>query len=99
VLRYLFEHAAGQRSKFVYAFDLDTNELNDDELTEAIVNEVISIRDEIGLPSELRSVSGIEEDDIPQIAEDILQDVGIQNGPQDFDPDPDDIEQILRQAW
>jgi alcohol dehydrogenase class IV len=99
VLRHLFEHTAGQQSKFVHAFDLDTNALNGDELTEAIVDEVVAIRDEIGLPSELRSVSGIEEDDLPQIAEDILQDVGIQNGPRDFDPDPADIEQILRRAW
>lgn len=65
----------------------------------AVVERVETIRDALDLPARLESVEGFERDAIPTVADAITQDVGLQNGPDGFEPTADDFEKMLDAAW
>jgi alcohol dehydrogenase class IV len=99
VLRYLFGKIDAGREKLAAAFDLDPAAHTDDELGEAIIEEVEAVRDSFDLPTQLRDLDPVDPDDFPAIAEFILDDHLMPNAPADLEPTADEIEAVLEQAW
>lgn len=98
VLRYIFENVDGQRELIAEGLDIDTSD-SGIEVAERIVNAVITVRDSFDLPTRLRDVEPVNEEDIPAIAEFILTDDAIERAPAGLDPSVDEIENVLRNAW
>ncbi|MFC4248420.1 iron-containing alcohol dehydrogenase family protein [Natribaculum luteum] len=65
----------------------------------AVVERVEAIRDALNLPVSLEPIEGLERDAIPEVANAITQDVGLQNGPAGFQPTAADFVEILEAAW
>ncbi len=99
VLRYVFEQIDGRRDLIAEGLGIDPAGRSDAELAEAIVDAVVSIRDSLGLPSCLRDLEGVERDHLPAIAAAIAADQNLDRNPPGLDPDVDDLESVLREAW
>jgi len=97
-LRYLFQNVDGRRRQLAQAFDVD-EEAPDDEVSTAIVNEVVAVRDGLAVPTRLRDVDGIDECELEAVAEFALEDDLISQVPAGLEPTVEDIESILREAW
>jgi len=98
VLRYIFERVDGRRELLAEGLGIDPKELDDDELTEAIIDEVVAVRDSLELPTRLSDIDVLQEDFEPT-AEYIMNDGVLSQGPEGLDPTVDDIEAVLRAAW
>lgn len=99
VLRYLFEHVDANRELLAQGFDVDSTGLSEDALVEAIVEEVVAVRDGLGLPGRLRDLEHIPKADFPTIAKNILADGKMTQAPEGLNPTPEGIEGVLRNAW
>lgn len=99
VLRYLFEQVNARRELLAQAFDIDSEDKSAGAVANAIVDEVVAVRDAIGLPSRLRSIEGLKQSHYPEITDDILADSFMANVPPDLDPNKEEIESVLRDAW
>lgn len=65
----------------------------------AIIERVEELRTALRLPSNLRSVEEVERADFPQLAEAIINDIGMQFGPRNLSFTTSDVEAILEAAW
>ena len=99
VLEFIFERVDGRRREIAAALDIDVRGSTDDEVSAMILDRVHSIRDALGLPTELRSVRGIEREHLPALAQVIAANPKQERNPHDIDPTVEDIEEILEQAW
>lgn len=99
VLRYVFSRVDARRQRLAQGLCVDTDGRNDEELADAIVNAVGTVRDGLSLPSRLRTVPAIERTHLPSIAETIASDGGFDRAPPGLTPTRDDIEAVLREAW
>lgn len=99
VLRYLFEHVDANRALLAEGFGIDAASLSDDELGEAIVDEVVAVRDGLGLPSRLRDLESVPRDAFPDIAEYIHGDEKMTQVPEGLNPTVDELESVLHDAW
>jgi len=96
VLRLIFEEGGGRPE--VLAEGL-VEELNPENIEEAVIESVEAVRDGLELPSRLRDVDGTTRDELRLVAEYTYADDFLDVGPSSFDPSIDDIEQTLVDAW
>lgn len=99
VLRYIFGKIDGRRGLIAAGLDVDRESLSDDEVADAIISEVASVRDCFELPTTLRELDPVDPDDFPDIAEFILDDHLMALCPDDLNPTPSEIERVLENAW
>jgi alcohol dehydrogenase len=96
-LRYVFDRVDGRRRLIAEGLGIDTEGMDDDAVADAVIGEVESIRDALGLPSRLREVPGIERDHLPDVARAVVEDGLAPNAPVDLDAGG--IEAALDVAW
>lgn len=96
VLEYVFESVDGRRTEIATGLGLVTDET---ETAEAIVQAVAHLRDDLGLPANLRQIEGLEPDAFPDIAAFILDDGIMRNRPPGLDPTQSEIEGVLESLW
>jgi len=99
VLAYLFDEVDASRRALANAFDVATAGRDDAAIAEDVVREVAAVRDSLPVPSRLRDLGPVEEDDFPAIAEYIADDWSMDRAPADLDATPEAIEGVLREAW
>lgn len=99
VLEYVFDQVDGQRELMAEGLGIVTAGRDDDEVAAAIVDRVRHVRDELGLPTELRTIDGLERSHLPTVAEAIEEDHFLHNGPPGLDPTNEEIESILYEMW
>ncbi|ELY37753.1 iron-containing alcohol dehydrogenase family protein [Natronorubrum tibetense] len=97
-LRYLFDNVYGRRDLLAEGFDVDETD-SPEETATAVVEAVTEVRDALGLPSRLRSIDDLSEDDLPHIAVEVEDDVMMDNVPEGFEPTADELEDVLRNMW
>lgn len=96
-LSFLFDRVDANRELLASGLHVDADTHTDSELADAVVDAVVSIRDSLGLPSQLRDAEGIEKDDLPAVAAYIREDIPAERCP--VDPTVEEIEGLLREAW
>jgi len=99
VLRYLFDRVDGRRRLLAEALGVDAAGLSDDAVAEAVVEEVVAVRDALDLPSRLRSVEDLPPDAFPAVADVVVTDSFVGNGPASVDLTRADVESVLDDAW
>ena len=98
VLRYVFDTVDGHRYRIAEGLGIDTNRKSD-EVADAIIDEIIEIRDALGLPTRLRDVKGLERDHFDDLATEILDNYKHARNPPGLDPTREDIVSVLKAAW
>jgi alcohol dehydrogenase class IV len=99
VLRYLFEHVDAGREVLAEGLGIDASSKSDESIAEAVIEEVTAVRDALDLPSRLRDVDPVREEDLPVVSRAILEDDGMANAPPGPDPTAGELEDVLRDAW
>lgn len=99
VLRYLFGKIDGRRELLAKGLGVNAATHARKELTEAIIEEVIAVRDSFGLPTRLRAVEVVNQADLPLLAEFVLNDYSMDLAPKGLDPTQEEIEAVLEEAW
>jgi len=97
VLRYVFSEVQGRRALLAEALGVDTAGKSAAELAAAVVDAVADVRDDLGLPSQLRAIDGLDRDDLPAIAETIHDDSLLADAP--VQPSVEEIRDVLERAW
>jgi alcohol dehydrogenase len=95
----LFEHVDGARDLLAEGLGVAEDGQSRAERAEAVVGAVADVRDGLGLPSRLRDVGDIDEDDLTDIARHTLADEKMEQVPEGFDPTLEEMEGVLRAAW
>jgi len=96
VMRYNLEQHPGRYAEVAVAMGLDTGGLSDVEAAHEAVDAVEALIDEVDLPSTLREL-GVDEDDLPEIAEKSLDTIEIHDNPRDADAE--DLLTVARDAY
>ena len=92
----IFDAVDGRRDALAEALGVEGE---DPEATAAaVVDAVADVRDALGLPGRLRDTA-IPREDLPVIAEAVVDDGFMPNRPAGYDPTADDIEAVLEDAW
>lgn len=92
----VFDTVDGRRDELAEALGVEGG---DPEATAtAVVEAVADVRDALGLPGRLRDTA-IPREDLPAIAEAVVDDGFMPNRPAGYDPTADDIEAVLERAW
>ena len=99
VLAYLFDEVDASRRVLAAGLGIETEGRADEAVAEDIVKAVATVRDSLPLPSRLRDLSPVSEDDLPAIAEFIADDWSMERAPDGLDATPEAIEGALRAAW
>lgn len=95
VLEYVFGECDGQRELLASAFVGAEGE----SAIQTIIDGVVTVRDGLHLPSQLREIKGVKRENFNSLADAISEDIGLQFGPEDVDPTTADIVSILESAW
>lgn len=96
-LQYIFDRVDGDRELLAMGFGVDSQSA--DKQSQAVIDAVIDIRNSLGLPSRLRDLDGVPEENIPMIAEQTLADDKMNQAPDGLNPTAEEIEGVLREAW
>ena len=96
VMRYNLEAYPGRYAEVAAAMGVDTSGLSDVEAAHDAVDAVEALIDEVDLPSSLREL-GVDEDDLPEIAEKSLDTIEIHDNPRDADAS--DLLAVARDAY
>ena len=64
-----------------------------------MIDAVAGVRDDLGLPTRLRDLDGVERGSLPSIADAIRADDLLGVAPDGIDPSVDEIESVLDTAW
>ena len=99
VLRYLFEHTYVRRELLAEGLAIDSDSMDDERLSEAIIDEVTAVRDSLDLPVGLRALDSVQKEHFSAITNAILNDAGMANAPEELDPTEDEVEEVLHNAW
>lgn len=99
VLAYLFDEVDASRRALANGLGVATAGRDDAAIAEDVVSEVAAVRDSLPVPSRLRELDPVDEDDFPAIAEYIADDWSMEQAPADLDATPEAIEGVLREAW
>ncbi len=99
VLRYVFDTVEGGRYDMADGLRIDTADLSEDAIAEAIVERVTEIRDALGLPRRFGELSGTTREDIPELAQFVLDDPVLDRAPSGLDPTIEASEAVLRETW
>ncbi|WP_276250155.1 iron-containing alcohol dehydrogenase family protein [Haloarcula rara] len=94
-LDYLFDAVEGRRDLLGGALGVG----DADDPAAAVVERVADIAAGLGLPTRLRDVNGPDRETFPAVAEAVLADPFVQNGPPGLDPTREDIVGVLEAAW
>ncbi|WP_049894291.1 iron-containing alcohol dehydrogenase family protein [Salinarchaeum sp. Harcht-Bsk1] len=65
----------------------------------SIVDELVAVRDALGVTTALRDVPGIDREDLPEIAAAVADHRFVANGPADYEPTAPSLEAVLDAAW
>jgi alcohol dehydrogenase class IV len=95
-MRYNLEKYPGRHAEVADAMGLDTTGLSDVEAAHEAVDAVEALIDEVDLPSSLREL-GVDEADLPEIAEKALDTIEIHDNPRDADAE--DLLKVARDAY
>ena len=98
VLRYLFSEVDASRDLLATGLGVDPDG-RDDEVAEAVVERVAELRDALGAPARLRDLPETRSEDLPAIAEFVVDDPPMARAPSGLEPSAEDIEAVLRDAW
>ncbi|WP_144905727.1 iron-containing alcohol dehydrogenase family protein [Halobellus captivus] len=99
VLRYVFDAVDGRRRLLAEALGCPMGDGSDDAVAAAVIDSVEDVRDDLGLPSRLRDIDGIERSDLDDVASAISEDRLLDVAPDGVDPGIDEIRSILDRAW
>jgi alcohol dehydrogenase class IV len=99
VLQYVFDTAYAHRHRIAEGLSIDGEGMDDDAIAEAISEEVLVVRDALGLPRRLREIDGMEQDHFEAVAEDILDNYKHARNPPGIDPTVEDVVAVLEAAW
>ena len=99
VLQYVFDTAYAHRHRIAEGLSIDVEGMDDDAIAEAIIEEVLVVRDALGLPRRLREIDGMEQDHFEAVAEDILDNYKHARNPPGIDPTVEDVAAVLEAAW
>ncbi|OYR56270.1 iron-containing alcohol dehydrogenase family protein [Halorubrum halodurans] len=99
VLAYLLEEADAGRRALAAGFGIDAEGRDDDAVAEAVVEAAAAVRDALPVPTRLRDVDAVREDDLPAIAAFVAEDPPMDRAPAGIDATPERIEGVLRGAW
>jgi len=97
VLRYVLETVDGFESKFAAAIGADLADVSSP--IDEIVAHVAAVRDSLDVPQQASELPGADPDDIPALAEFVLDDWMMPQAPTELDPTQAEIEAILEEAW
>ena len=97
VLRYVLETVDGFESKFAAAIGADLDDVSSP--IDEIVAHVAAVRDSLDVPQQASELPGADPDDIPALAEFVLDDWMMPQAPTELDPTQAEIEAILEEAW
>ena len=95
VLALLFEQVDGRRSLLADALGVPATP----DPASAIIDRIVSLRDSLNLPTNLRAVDGPTKADFPQIIDIILEDPLLGNAPPDLVLTSEALEEMLLAAW
>ena len=98
-LRHIFENVDARRNLLARALDIDPSGRSDEQIASAIVDEVVALRDALGLPSWLRDVDGLERGHLPTVAETIVENRKHARNPPGLNPTTEDVLGVLRASW
>lgn len=99
VLRYIFDRTDARRAHLASALGCTTDGKQDGEIATEIIDEVVAIRDALGLPSTLRCVKGLTRSDFRDVAVEIASNHKHARNPPGISPTIDEILEILETAW
>jgi alcohol dehydrogenase class IV len=99
VLQYVFDTAHAHRHRIAEGLSIEVEGMDDDAVAEAIIEEVIFVRDALGLPRRLRMIDGMERDHFDAVAKEILDNHKHARNPHGIDPTVEDVVAILEAAW
>jgi alcohol dehydrogenase len=99
VLRALFDEVDGRRHLLAEGFGVSDGDATDAELAERVVDAVAGVRDDLGLPSQLREIDGLSRSDFRGIADVIVDDSFLDDAPAGLELTVDDVEAVLEAAW
>ncbi len=98
VLRYVFEQVEGSRDLLADALGVDTSG-DADAVASAVVEQVADVRDAVDVPTRAAELSGTDREDIPALAEFVLDDWLMPNTPEGLNPTQAGLEEVLRDLW
>jgi alcohol dehydrogenase class IV len=99
VLSDIFNRVDGHREVLAEGLEIDTGGLNEQQVADAVVSAVQTIRDELGLPTQLRRVDSLNEVDFEAVARFIHTDGPMDRAPAGYDPLVKEIKKLLKDAW
>jgi alcohol dehydrogenase class IV len=114
VLRYVFDEVDGRRALLADALGVETGaatgsgsgsesgadaDADADALAEGVVDAVADVRDDLGLPTRLRDLEGIDRESLPAIAAAVHDDGLMSVAPVGLEPSVDDLRAVLETAW
>ncbi|WP_227378612.1 iron-containing alcohol dehydrogenase family protein [Haladaptatus halobius] len=99
VLRYLFAEVDANRAVLANGFGIDTAERSAAEVADMVVDAVTEVRDSLDVPTRLRDLPETRREDLPAIAEFIVDDSPMARAPTGLSPSAEEIESVLREAW
>ncbi len=94
VLEDLFEQVDGRRELVGEALDVTPP----DDVA-GIVDAVAAVRDALELPSQLRTLEGVDRDDIPDLAAAVIADPFMDAAPRELNAEQSEIEDVFRAMW
>jgi len=99
VLRYVFDRTDGRRRKLAAALGVPTEAHDEDELAAGVVDAVTEVRDALGLPTRLQSVTSLRRNHLPELATEVSADPAVDRGPPGLKLSVDDLRRVLERAW
>lgn len=98
-LEYVFDRVDGRRTLLADSLGIPVVERSRDDLADDLVRYVRTLRDDLGLPSRLRSIPDLERDHLPGIADAATSSETATFGPPGLEPASGEVLTILEQAW
>lgn len=98
VLRYVLEQVDGIAPKLAAGVGVDPD-LDRSSLIDAVVDRITAVRDSLDVPRNAGDLQGARREDIPALAEFVLDDYPMVNVPPELDPTAEELEAILEDAW
>lgn len=99
VLQYVFDIVDGRREVIAAGLEVPVNGHTDEEIADRIVDSVTEVRDSLELPSRLRELNHVEQEDFHAIAEFVVEDPLMSRTPTGLDPTVKEIKSVLDAAW
>jgi alcohol dehydrogenase len=104
----VFDEVDGRRALLADALGVETGaatgsgadaDADADALAEGVVDAVADVRDDLGLPTRLRDLEGIDRESLPAIAAAVHDDGLMSVAPVGLEPSVDDLRAVLETAW